>query len=146
MAKTGVARITISLPPELLQDFDKVIEQMNFDRSKAIQQAMRDFITEYQWDYDVKAHAVGTITLIYDHEVRGLESKLTKIQHHNPGLIGSSIHIHLDDTHCLLVIVVNGEAGAIRELAKELKGLRGVKQLKLTHLMMHQTLGHKHTH
>lgn len=146
MAKPGVARITISLPPDLLQDFEKVIAQINYDRSKAIQQAMRDFITEYRWDYDAKSYAVGTITLIYDHEVQGLEAKLTKIQHHNPEAISSSIHIHLDASHCLLVIVVNGEAGNIRELTKQLKGLRGVKQIKLTSLMMQQTPTHKHTH
>ncbi|MFX1562101.1 MAG: nickel-responsive transcriptional regulator NikR [Promethearchaeota archaeon] len=144
MAKPGVARITISLPPDLLQDFEKVISQINYDRSKAIQQAMRDFITEYRWDHDVKAYAVGTITLIYDHEVQGLEAKLTKIQHHNPEVISSSIHIHLDAEHCLLVVVVNGEAGSIQELAKQLKGLRGVKQLKLTSLMMHEAHTHQH--
>lgn len=146
MAKPGVARITISLPPDLLQDFDKVIKQMNYDRSKAIQQVMRDFITEYRWGYDAKAYVVGTIALIYDHEVRGLEVKLTKIQHLNHELISSSIHIHLDDTHCLLVVVVNGAADGIRELAKQLKGLRGVKQFKLTSLMMRQAPMHTHTH
>ncbi|MHA2429125.1 MAG: CopG family ribbon-helix-helix protein [Candidatus Hermodarchaeia archaeon] len=37
MSKLGVARISISLPPNLLEEFDNVIQQIGYDRSKAIQ-------------------------------------------------------------------------------------------------------------
>ena len=49
MSDQGVARITISLPPPLLDEFDQVIVPMKLDRSKAMQQAIRDFLTEYRW-------------------------------------------------------------------------------------------------
>ncbi|MFX1475857.1 MAG: nickel-responsive transcriptional regulator NikR [Promethearchaeota archaeon] len=134
MTKPGTARISISLPPDLLREFDSAIKQMGLDRSKAIQQAMRNFISEYRWEHSPTAFTVGTITLIYHHDVRGLESELTDIQHQYPDLITSSTHVHLDAVHCLLVIVVKGQAKAMQSLASKLKGLRGIKQLKLTGL------------
>jgi len=146
MSDQGVARITISLPPPLLDEFDEVIAPMKLDRSKAMQQAIRDFLTEYQWKHDITAAAVGTITLIYDHGIRGLEAKLTDIQHHQPELITASMHAHLDASHCLLVVVVKGTAGAIQKLARLLKGLRGVAQLKLTSLMAAALSPHEHGH
>jgi CopG family nickel-responsive transcriptional regulator len=136
MGKSGVARISISLSPDLLEEFDGVTEVIGYDRSKAIQQAMRDFITEYQWDYEPRVKVVGTITLIYDHDIQGLETELTQIQHHFTGIITSTTHIHLDASNCLQVIVVNGQAREIKELATKLQALRGIQQLKLTSLMV----------
>ena len=135
MKKSGVSRITMSLPPELLQSFEQVISSIGYDRSKALQQAMRDFITEYQWEYDPLASAVGTVTLIYDHNVRDVETQLTNIQHSHTQIISSTTHIHLDSDYCLLVIVVNGRAEEIQQLAKQIRSLRGVNQLKVTSLM-----------
>lgn len=135
MVKSGVARISISLPPRLLQEFDAVLKDLEYNRSKAIQQAMHEFISEYRWEHEPQTNVVGTITLIYDHEIRGLEAELTEIQHHQFDIITSSTHVHLDHHHCLLVVVVKGNAGKIQTLASQLKGLRGVKQLKLTSLL-----------
>lgn len=132
MAKPGVARISISLPPNLLDEFDDVIQRIGFDRSKAIQQATRDFITSYRIEYDQQASAVGTITLLFDHDIPGLEAELTDVQHRHSNLISSTTHIHLDGHHCLLVIVVKGKSTLIHQLTTTLQSLRGVQQIKLT--------------
>lgn len=135
MAKTGVTRISMSLSPQLLEEFDEVITKIGYDRSKAIQQAMRDFITEYHWEYDPLTNLAGTITFIYSHEIPGLETELTTIQHQFPKTISSTTHIHLDH-YCLLVVVVNGPAKDIKALASKLQSLRGIHQLKITSLMV----------
>jgi CopG family nickel-responsive transcriptional regulator len=132
MSKPGVARISISLPPHLLEEFDNVIQRIGYDRSKAIQQAIRDFITSYQIEYDQQTSAVGTITLLFDHDIPGLEAALTDVQHRTSDLISSTTHIHLDGHHCLLVIVVKGRAKRIHQLTATLQSLRGVQQIKLT--------------
>ena len=132
MSKPGVARISISLPPNLLEELDNVIQRIGFDRSKAIQQAIRDFITSYRIESDQKASAVGTITLLFDHDIPGLEAELTDVQHQHSALISSTTHIHLDGHHCLLVIVVKGQAKRIHQLTITLQSLRGVQQIKLT--------------
>ena len=138
MSKPGVARISISLPPHLLEEFDNVIQRIGYDRSKAIQQAIRDFITSYRIEYDQQTSAVGTITLLFDHDIPGLEAELTDVQHHHSDLISSTTHIHLDGHHCLLVIVVKGQAMRIHQLTTILQSLRGVQQIKLTCLTINK--------
>ena len=132
MSKPGVARISISLPPNLLEELDNVIQRIGFDRSKAIQQAIRDFITSYRIESDQTASAVGTITLLFDHDIPGLEAELTDVQHQHSALISSTTHIHLEGHHCLLVIVVKGQTNRIHQLTTTLQSLRGVQQIKLT--------------
>lgn len=146
MSKSGVTRISISLPPNLLEDFDQVTSNIGYDRSKAIQQAMRDFISEYHWEQDSTASAVGTIAIIYDHYIPGLEGELTKIQHQHTTLISSTIHIHLDTHHCLLVIVVKGKTAKIKELATQLQSLRGINQLKVTSMKEDTSSQQRHSH
>lgn len=135
MAGKGVSRFGVSVPPELLKEFDETIARMGYDRSKAIQLAMRNFLAEYVWKYEEKGVAAGTVTIIYDHEVKGLEESLTDIQHLCRNIISSTMHIHLDERNCLLVIAVKGEIKEIQNLAKELMSKRGIKQLKLATVM-----------
>jgi CopG family nickel-responsive transcriptional regulator len=130
MVKKGVSRISVSVPPALLKKFDKLITQMMLDRSKAIQVAMRYFLTEHGWTYKQKGTATGAIIMIYDHDVKGLEEALTDVQHAHQHIISSSMHIHLSERDCLSVVAVKGEAEAIQNLAKALIANRGVKQLK----------------
>ncbi|MCP8305445.1 MAG: nickel-responsive transcriptional regulator NikR [archaeon] len=130
MTKRGVSRISISIPPDLLEEFDKTIKNLGYDRSKAIQVAMRDFLTENKWMHEEKGMVAGAITIIYDHKVKGLEEDLTDTQHLHHNVIGSTMHIHLDERNCLEIIAVKGEAKSIRDLAKKLM-VRGVKQIKL---------------
>lgn len=131
MSEKGVARFGVSVNPKLLFDFDQTITQMGYDRSKAIQLAMRNFLTEYKWKYEGEGLVAGTFTIIYDHEIKGLEESLTDIQHLYRNVINSAMHIHLDYTNCLLVIAVKGKVTEIQNLSKEMMSKRGLKQLKL---------------
>lgn len=131
MKEKKVSRISISLPPELLREFSGVIGSMGYDRSKAIQTAMRNFITEYRWTHEEKEAGAGALVMVYDHEIRDLEEALTDIQHRHERVIGSSMHIHLDERNCLEIIAVKGSVKDIQKLSQELMTKRGVKQLKL---------------
>jgi len=135
MIGKGVSRFGVSVPPELLREFDGTIARMGYDRSKAIQLAMRNFLTEYMWKYEEEGVAAGTMTIIYNHDVKGLEESLTDTQHLHRNIITSSMHVHLDERSCLLVIAVRGEVKTIQDLAKELMSKRGIKQLKLATVM-----------
>ena len=131
MVKKGVSRISISLPPDLLDEFDKTIKQMGYDRSKAIQASIRNFLTENKWMHEEKGIVMGALTMIYDHEVKGLEESLTDAEHHYSNIISSSMHIHLDERNCLEIIAVKGKVESIRDLAQKLMSKRGVKQIRL---------------
>ncbi|WP_370574806.1 nickel-responsive transcriptional regulator NikR, partial [Methanomethylovorans sp.] len=125
-------RIGVSLPENLLTKFDGIIEKRGYSsRSEGIRDAIRNYITHYEWMSDVKGRRVGTITLIYDHTKRGLSSALTDIQHDHSHLIKSAIHIHLDHDNCLEVIILDGEGEEVKTVAENIMSLKGVTYVKL---------------
>lgn len=136
MVGSGVSRISVSVSPDILKDFDETINWIGFNRSKAIQVAMRNFLTEHKWTVEQESTVVGAITMIYDHDVRGLMETLTDIQHHHLGVISSTTHVHLDEHNCLEIIAFKGEVKLIQSLAEKLMTTRGVKQLKIATLMI----------
>jgi len=74
---------------------------------------------------------VGSVTILYDHNVRGLMEKLTDLQHENFTSVLTTVHVHLDEHHCLEVIIVRGEAESVKKLADRLIATKGVKHGKL---------------
>jgi CopG family nickel-responsive transcriptional regulator len=100
------------------------------NRSKAIQDAVRGFVSERKWLQEEKGIQAGVLVMLYDHEVRGLETALTDLQHHYAGVICSAMHIHLNEQDCLEAIAVKGDAAKIRRLGDELAAKRGVKILR----------------
>ena len=126
-------RIGVSLPDTLLGKFDEIIEKRGYSsRSEGIRDAIRSYISYYEWMGDIKGYRVGTVSVIYDHTKRGLSNALADIQHQYSHLIKSSVHIHLDYDNCFEVIVLDGEGEEIKELAEAIMALKGVKFSKLT--------------
>jgi len=126
-------RIGVSLPDTLLGKFDEIIEKRGYSsRSEGIRDAIRSYISYYEWMGDIKGYRVGTVSVIYDHTKRGLSNALADIQHQYSHLIKSSVHIHLDHDNCFEVIVLDGEGEEIKELAEAIMALKGVKFSKLT--------------
>jgi len=127
----GVVRFGVSLPGELLEDFDRLIARKGYKtRSEAIRDLIREHLVAQEWEED--RETVGTVTLVYDHELRELTRVLTRLQHlYHPAII-SSLHVHLDEHNCLEVLVIRDKAKRIREIADRLTSVRGVKYGALT--------------
>jgi len=124
-------RISVTFPPDLLREFDEIISRMGYsNRSKAVQDAVRLFISERKWLQEEKGRQAGILMLLYDHDARGLEDALTDVQHRHAEIISSTMHIHLTERDCLEAIAVKGDAEEIRKLNDELSSKRGVKLLK----------------
>ncbi len=133
MMETELMRIGVSLPDNLLDKFDKIIEKRGYSsRSEGIRDAIRNYISHYEWMGEIKGQRVGTIAVVYDHTKRGLSNALADIQHQYSQLIKSSVHIHLDHDDCFEVIVLDGDGEEIKELAEAILALKGVKFSKLT--------------
>jgi CopG family nickel-responsive transcriptional regulator len=133
--KQGIVRFSVSSDPDLLEEFDETITRMGYTRSNAVQLAMRGFLTDAKWTAASESKVVGAITMIYDHDVRGIGETLTDVQHHHIEEITSTTHVHLDEDNCLEIIAVRGDLSAIRDLASKLSVTKGVKQLKVAILM-----------
>jgi CopG family nickel-responsive transcriptional regulator len=128
----GTTRFGISMSSDLLNDFDRLISRMGYKtRSEAIRDMIRQRLVDQEW---IEAHkeTVGTITLVYRHEVRELSAVLTSLEHHYYKNILSSMHIHLDHHNCLEVLIVRGKSSIIRKIADRLISTKGVKHGKLT--------------
>ena len=123
----GVTRFGVSLDEKLLAKFDRLIGRKSYaNRSEAIRDLIRDSLVREQWERG-DVDAVGTLTLVYDHETRELEERLTELQHAHYQAIVSTLHVHLDPHHCLEVLVVRGKASLLRSISDRLIGTRGVK-------------------
>jgi len=128
---TKIVRVGVTFPPDLLKDFDQIIRKIGYEnRSKAVQDAVRLFVSEKKWLQEEKGMQVGVLMMLYDHEVKELESSLTHIQHRYASIICSTMHIHLSERDCLEAIAVKGDAVDVRHLSDELSAKRGVKMLK----------------
>ncbi len=127
-------RFSVSLPKNLLEEFDSVINTLGMTRSDAIRKAMRDFITRNKWSLTPKEGiVVGSITLILDHEQKyGIMDELNELQHHHREIINASLHIHLDKRNCMMVLPVRGNAQEIKNLNVKLQAMPEVKETKLT--------------
>ena len=108
-----------------------MVHNMGYEsRSKAIQDAVTLFVSEKKWLQDERSEQTGVLLMIYDHEVRGLESQLTEVQHEHSAVVSSVMHIHVGERDCLEAIAVKGKAKEIRKLSNELTTKKGVKILK----------------
>ena len=110
----GVTRFGVSLDERLLAKFDRLIGGKGYaNRSEAIRDLIRESLVREQWELG-DVDAVGTLTLIYDHETRELEERLTELQHAHYQAIVSTLHVHLDPHHCLEVLVLRGKASLLK--------------------------------
>ncbi len=126
-----VVRFSTTIAPKLLEQFDKILEEKGYaNRSEGIRDLIRNFIVASEWEHE-EGEAVGSLTLLYDHDVRGVSDKLVELQHSHHANILSSMHVHLDEHNCLEVLVIRGDAKETQSIADALIASRGVKHGKL---------------
>jgi len=135
-----VIRFGVSMSSALLKSFDELLAKMGYSsRSEAIRDFIRNRLVEEEWK-ETDRGTVGTITLVYNHEIRELTEILTSLQHQYYKQIISTMHIHLDEYNCLEVLVVKGKTSEIKKIADRLISTRGVKHGKLTMTTMGKKL------
>lgn len=128
----NVTRIGVSLEPDLLKKFDKLIEKKGYgNRSKAVRDLIRKALVTETYEKGDK-QVYGTITMVYDHHVGGLTSKLLRYQHDYRNNIMTTSHVHLDHDNCLEVVVVKGKAKSVKEMADKIASVRGVRHGELS--------------
>ncbi len=128
----GKTRVSLSLEADLMREFDAVAESLGHPtRSKAVGEAMREFVTTKRWDMSKKGVVPGVILVTYDHHARGVNKALTELQHDYHEIVGATMHIHLTKHTCLEVISFEGDSEKVRSLAKVLQSQKGVLSLKV---------------
>ncbi|MDD2628832.1 MAG: nickel-responsive transcriptional regulator NikR [Limnochordia bacterium] len=132
-----LSRFGVSVDSNLLAKFDQLITNQGYtNRSEAIRDMMRDYLADHGKE-EKGVMIVGTLTLLYDHHVRELSDRLTDLQHHYHQNIISTLHVHLDQSLCLEVLILKGKDQDIEKIAGKLISTRGVKYGKLTSTSLH---------
>jgi len=101
-----------------------MIKDMGYaNRSEAIRDAVREYILKNELR-DEKGKRVGIISIVYNHDVHGVNDVLIDLQHKFHNVIQSSTHLHLDEHNCLELIIVRGEARKIKDRLTSVQGVR----------------------
>ena len=130
--KMKVTRFSVSLPPTLVEELDEAWRSMGYEnRSKSIHDAVRSFITEFEWMREEAGQITGAILVLHYLDKPGLLDEITGIQHRFKNVISSTTHIHLEENKCLEIIAVNGSTREVKKLTQELMAKKGVKQVKV---------------
>jgi CopG family nickel-responsive transcriptional regulator len=128
-----LSRIGVSLPQHLLEQFDSALQSRGYSsRSEGIRDALRTYITHYEWMAEMDGERQGIITIIYDHDQRGLLTTISDIRHEYRDIIKTSLHSAVDKDHSMEVILIRGQSAGIRALAERLMNQKGVTSVKLT--------------
>jgi CopG family nickel-responsive transcriptional regulator len=121
-----VSRISMSLPYALLKELDRMVSERGFiSRSQAINDMLHQFLIEHKRERgdDIM---VGTVTLVYDNSVPGLQKQLADLQSRHIDEVISSLHVHLVHNQTMEVILVQGPVKTQQAIADELISRRGV--------------------
>lgn len=126
MAKRDeLVRFGVAMEGSLLRAFDALVKKRGSTRSEVLRDLARAEVTRHEVARG--GDAVATVTIVYDHHVRGLTESLNELQHVLGGKVRSSLHVHLDKAHCLEVIVLQGPADELQAFAERVFATRGVK-------------------
>lgn len=127
-----VQRISISLPDAVFRELDEMIDERGIEsRSKLISELITQSVIEHQEDKGDRVMA-GTITLIYDEAKGQILQRLAELERTHVDEVISSLHVQLEDNHRMEVILVQGPAAKLRQIADQLISCKGVRTGKLT--------------
>ncbi len=147
-----LVRFGIAMEQSLLTQFDAIVKLRGVTRSEIIRDLVRTAVARTQAREGVPA--LAALTLVYNHHVRDLTERLTKVQHELGERVNCALHIHLDADRCMEVIVLRGQSDELQQIAERLLATRGVVQggiqivpTAATHVHEHDgARGHSHVH
>jgi CopG family nickel-responsive transcriptional regulator len=125
-------RFGVSIDQDLLENYDRLIAERGYaTRSEALRDLIREVLIQQKIETQSEIHALGSLTLIYDHHASNLLQEMAQLQHDFHQLILSVMHLHVSHDDCLEIIALRGVVAEIVELANGLLSLKGIKNGKL---------------
>lgn len=121
----SVERIGVSLEGPLLKELDALVHEKGYaSRSEALRELIRMGLVQRR--VETKGNIVGTITIVYRHDVGMVTHRILHRQHDFLGTIRATAHTHLSEETCLEVLIVEGDASEVAELGDRLRTVKGV--------------------
>jgi len=118
-------RISISLEDSFYKLLETLRKEEKYENRSEF---LRDLVREYLKKKKIKKNeeSVGVIVIIYNHNQRLLEEKLTHSQHKHFKVIYSTTHIHLNEEKCLESIILKGKEKEINKIFNIIKKEKGI--------------------
>jgi CopG family nickel-responsive transcriptional regulator len=127
-----VQRISVSLQESVFCQLDQLVAERGWEsRSKAISVMVTQSVLEHRKDKGDTLMA-GTITIVYDESKGNLLQRLAELERRFLDEVISSLHVQLENDHRIEVLLVQGPARDLQNIADQLLALKGVKTGKLT--------------
>ncbi len=124
--KDSLVRFGVAMESSLIEQLDALAAVRGCNRSELLRDLTRLEVSRSALDLGVPAFAA--VTLVYNHHVRELSERLTALQHDLGEQVRSTMHVHLDQEHCLEVIVMRGRSDELKAVTERMTGTRGVIQ------------------
>ena len=128
---TNLARMSMSLPADLLAQLDEMVAERNVpSRSAMIAELIRHELAAHDEDI-LGAILAGTVTIIYRADKGHVRHALAQTQLAYLKEVISSQHVFLEDDQSLEVLLVQGPSERLNSLCNDLRKVRSVQQVKL---------------
>lgn len=127
-----VSRISISLPPDISRELDRLVEARGFEnRSQAVASIINESLIEYgrQTGEGIMA---GNITLFYNQTRNNILAELAALKRRCIDEVIGALQVQLEDDCVMEVILVQGPVRKLQEITNEIVACKGVKVGKLT--------------
>lgn len=127
-----VTRIGVSLEPELLIPFDKVLEQKGYtSRSEAIRDLIRDMLSENEWKNEDDEMA-GVLVIVYTTVAGSTLEKLSNACHDNKSILVSRTTLELDGNNKMDVMITDGKLSELKSFLTDITSIKGVLRGRYT--------------
>ncbi len=123
--------VSITLPEELLQQFEKFMETRGYySRSEAFRDAVRNLIAESEINKMGEKKSTATIMVTSEYGRKDVENRISELRHEFDDIIIENIHRHIMNQYCLEILIAEGESKRILDLMGIIRGIRGIQQVK----------------
>ncbi len=125
-------RFTISLDDQLSAEFDELMRSRGYtNRSEAVRDMIRKQLEIEHLSKENEGICVASLSYIYNHHESDLANRITSMHHNHHNLTLSSMHVHMDHSSCLEVVILRGIIQDVTDFSNQIIATRGVRHGKL---------------
>lgn len=122
-------RTSFNIPDDLLAEFDRVWGEQGLEsRSRAVREAMQEYVEEHSRLDDTAGEVVALVGFDYRHH--DVIRELHAVQHEYQDIILNTSHTHQGEW-CLESLFCRGPAETVRALTYRLRDFDSVSRVKL---------------
>ncbi len=100
------------------------------NRSEAVRHAVHTLISEHRSVELVQGSITAVITALY--YKKGPGHHISSVQHKYREFIAATIHAHTTEGNCTEVMILNADAGKVRDFLKELRSQKKVMKVDVS--------------